>query len=33
MEMEFFVPPEEADEWYRYWVEERFAWYRRYGAA
>jgi glycyl-tRNA synthetase len=31
MEMEFFVPPAEADEWYRYWVEERVAWYRRYG--
>ena len=23
MEMEFFVPPADADEWYRYWVEER----------
>ena len=23
MEMEFFVPPDEADEWYRYWVDER----------
>ena len=21
MEMEFFVPPDEAEEWYRYWVE------------
>jgi glycyl-tRNA synthetase len=31
MEMEFFVPPAEADEWYRYWVEERVAWYGRYG--
>ena len=31
MEMEFFVPPAEADEWYRYWVDERFAWHRRYG--
>ena len=31
MEMEFFVPPAEADEWYRYWVEERVAWHRRYG--
>jgi glycyl-tRNA synthetase len=31
MEMEFFVPPAEADEWYRYWVEERLAWHRRYG--
>ena len=27
MEMEFFVPPAEADEWYRYWVAERLAWH------
>ena len=25
MEMEYFVPPDEADEWYRYWVDERLA--------
>ena len=31
MEMEFFVPPAEAEEWYRYWVDERLAWHRRYG--
>jgi glycyl-tRNA synthetase len=31
MEMEFFVAPAEAEEWYRYWVGERLAWYRRYG--
>ena len=31
MEMEFFVPPTEAEEWYRYWVDERLAWHRRYG--
>ncbi|MEO5575587.1 MAG: glycine--tRNA ligase [Gaiellaceae bacterium] len=31
MEMEFFVPPPEADEWYRYWVAERLAWHVRYG--
>jgi glycyl-tRNA synthetase len=31
MEMEFFVPPAEAEEWYPYWVGERLAWYRRYG--
>jgi glycyl-tRNA synthetase len=31
MEMEFFVPPAEADEWFRYWVEERLAWYVRLG--
>ena len=23
MEMEFFVPPADADEWFRYWVDER----------
>lgn len=27
MEVEFFVPPEEADDWYDYWREERFQWY------
>jgi len=27
MELEFFVPPEEAEEWYRYWLEERRNWY------
>ncbi len=31
MEMEFFVPPDQADEWYRYWIEERLGWYLRYG--
>jgi glycyl-tRNA synthetase len=31
MEMEYFVPPDAADEWYRYWVEERLAWHKRYG--
>ena len=31
MEMEFFVPPAEADEWFRTWVEQRVAWHRRYG--
>ncbi len=31
MEMEFFVPPAEADEWFRYWIDERLGWYRRYG--
>ena len=31
MEMEFFVPPDDADRWYRTWVDERFAWYLRYG--
>jgi glycyl-tRNA synthetase len=31
MEMEFFVPPAEAEEWYRYWIEERRSWYLRLG--
>jgi glycyl-tRNA synthetase len=31
MEMEYFVPPGEADGWYRYWIDERMAWYLRYG--
>lgn len=30
MEMEFFVPPEEADKWYKYWCEERMQWYLDY---
>src|SRR5437867_7978652 len=29
MEMEYFVPPAQADEWYRYWIEERRSWYLR----
>ena len=31
MEMEFFVPPLEADEWFAYWIEQRRTWYVRYG--
>jgi glycyl-tRNA synthetase len=27
MEMEFFVPPEQADQWYEYWCQERFRWF------
>jgi glycyl-tRNA synthetase len=27
MEMEFFVPPAEADEWHRYWIDARHRWY------
>ena len=27
MEMEFFVPPAESDEWYEYWCKERYNWY------
>src|SRR5216110_2442888 len=31
MEMEFFVPPADAEQWYRYWIDERRDWYLRYG--
>jgi glycyl-tRNA synthetase len=31
MEMEYFVPPSHAQEWLRYWIEERLNWYRRFG--
>jgi glycyl-tRNA synthetase len=31
MEMEFFVPPDDADEWYRYWIEARLNWHRGLG--
>jgi glycyl-tRNA synthetase len=31
MEMEFFVPPAEADEWHRHWMEERMRWYTDLG--
>jgi glycyl-tRNA synthetase len=27
MEMEFFVPPEDAMQWYEYWCQERYRWY------
>jgi glycyl-tRNA synthetase len=27
MEMEYFVPPADADEWYRYWIQNRLDWY------
>ncbi len=27
MEMEFFCRPEEADDWFKYWIEERKRWY------
>jgi glycyl-tRNA synthetase len=27
MEMEFFCHPSEADEWFQYWLDRRFAWY------
>jgi len=31
MEMEFFVPPDEAPMWYEHWKQERFAWYEDLG--
>src|SRR5438874_1854448 len=31
MEMEFFVPPAEAEQWYRYWIEQRYTWYTGLG--
>jgi glycyl-tRNA synthetase len=31
MEMEFFVPPAESAEWYRYWIEERRRWHLSLG--
>ena len=31
MEMEYFVPPADAEEWYCFWIVERVAWYKRYG--
>jgi len=31
MEMEYFVPPEQADRWHEYWCGERYNWYLKYG--
>ena len=31
MEMEFFVPPAEADQWYEYWCQARYDWYVEHG--
>src|SRR5947208_1173015 len=31
MEMEFFVPPDQAERWYGYWIDARYGWYTRYG--
>jgi len=31
MEMEYFVPPEQAAKWFDYWVQERFRWYVEHG--
>ena len=27
MEMEFFVPPAEAEKWHEHWMEQRMGWY------
>ena len=31
MEMEYFVPPDEAEKWYQFWCQERLDWYRGLG--
>jgi glycyl-tRNA synthetase len=31
MEMEYFVPPDEAERWFRYWLGERERWYEELG--
>jgi glycyl-tRNA synthetase len=31
MEMEFFVPPDEAEKWHRHWLDERMRWYTDLG--
>jgi len=31
MEMEFFVPPEDAERWFEYWCDERLRWFVDYG--
>ena len=31
MEMEFFVPPAEAEQWFHYWVDARYRWYTDLG--
>jgi glycyl-tRNA synthetase len=31
MEMEFFVPPDEAQRWFEHWLEERMRWYTSLG--
>jgi glycyl-tRNA synthetase len=31
MEMEYFVPPDEAQKWFEYWLEERMRWYTDLG--
>jgi glycyl-tRNA synthetase len=31
MEMEFFVPPDDAEQWHEHWLKERMDWYERIG--
>jgi glycyl-tRNA synthetase len=31
MEMEFFVPPDEAEAWFQHWIDERYGWYTGLG--
>src|SRR5207248_169292 len=31
MEMEYFVPPPDAERWHRYWLDERMRWYTDLG--
>jgi len=31
MELEYFVPPDEAEKWHRYWIEARMSWFLKYG--
>src|SRR5258706_16134461 len=31
MEMEYFVPPDDANRWHEYWLQERFRWYTDLG--
>ncbi len=33
MELEFFVPPADAQKWYEYWIDQRFNWYIDRGIA
>lgn len=31
MEIEFFCPPDQSQDWYRFWRDRRLAWYHQYG--
>ncbi len=33
MEIEFFIRPDQADEWYRFWRDSRYAWWKSIGLA